>query len=84
VTRADDAGADAGAPVRWPAEWGPHTATWLSWPHNPETWPGHLDSARREYAEIVRALQGRELLRILLRDEAMEAETRALLTERGI
>ena len=31
---------------RWPAEWAPHRATWLSWPHNPETWPdaGRLDA----------------------------------------
>jgi agmatine deiminase len=93
VTRRDDAGPDAprpdgadgvGAPVRWPAEWEPHTATWLAWPHNPETWPGHLLEARREYAEIVRALQGRETLRILVADEAMEASARATLTERGI
>jgi agmatine deiminase len=28
---------------RWPAEWELHRATWLAWPHNPETWPGHLE-----------------------------------------
>src|SRR5690606_38496248 len=28
---------------RMPAEWEPHTATWLTWPHCEETWPGKLE-----------------------------------------
>ncbi|HVH18042.1 MAG TPA: agmatine deiminase family protein, partial [Myxococcota bacterium] len=46
----------AASGFRWPAEWERHEATWLSWPHNPDTWPGCLPEAEREYAEIVRAL----------------------------
>ena len=23
-----------------PAEWEPHAATWLAWPHNHDDWPG--------------------------------------------
>ena len=47
------AGASAAATVslppalRWPAEWEPHAATWLAWPHDPDTWPGHLAEAQR-------------------------------------
>ncbi|MGH0032721.1 MAG: agmatine deiminase family protein [Myxococcota bacterium] len=70
--------------VRWPAEWEPHAATWLAWPHNAETWPGHLAQAHREYVEIVRALQGRELVRLLVRDDAMEGSARRTLRERGV
>ena len=30
---------------RWPAEWEPHAATWLAWPHKPNTWPGaHVEA----------------------------------------
>ena len=31
--------------LRWrmPAEWDEHEATWLSWPHDPETWPGAFE-----------------------------------------
>ncbi len=29
-----------------PAEWAPHRATWLSWPHNLETWPTYLEKVR--------------------------------------
>ena len=29
---------------RWPAEWEPHRATWMAWPHNRATWPGGLEA----------------------------------------
>lgn len=41
---------------RMPAEWVAHERTWLSWPHNPETWPEHLDTAEAVMAQAVRAL----------------------------
>ena len=25
---------------RMPAEWEPHEATWIAWPHNRDDWPG--------------------------------------------
>ena len=69
---------------RWPAEWEPHAATWLTWPHNPQTWPDHLDAARREYVEIVRALQGRETIRLLVANAAAEEAARGKLAKRGV
>jgi agmatine deiminase len=27
----------------FPAEWEEHEATWLSWPHKEESWPGKLE-----------------------------------------
>jgi agmatine deiminase len=69
---------------RWPAEWEPHAATWLAWPHAPLTWPGHLEEARRDYVEIVRALQGRETVRLLVGDDALEASARRTLTAHGV
>lgn len=38
---------------RMPAEWEPHEATWLAWPHNPEDWPGKFQPIPWVYAEIV-------------------------------
>jgi agmatine deiminase len=70
--------------VRWPAEWEPHRATWLAWPHAATTWPGHLAEARAEYAGIVRALQGREDVELLVADAAMEEGARALLAAAGV
>jgi len=79
-------GAAPGLPpgFRWPAEWEAHEATWLSWPHNPETWPGCLAAAEGEYVEIVRALAGRERVRIDVRDAGMEDAVRRTLAAAGV
>jgi agmatine deiminase len=72
---------DSETELRWPAEWEPHAATWLTWPHNPETWPGQLVEARREYAAIVAALAGRESVRLLVADAAAEDGARRALEQ---
>ena len=41
---------------RLPAEWEPHEATWIAWPHNPEDWPGKFSPIPWVYTEIVRLL----------------------------
>lgn len=64
---------------RWPAEWEPHAATWLTWPHNPETWPGRIERVEGAFREIVRGLAGREEVRINVADEAMEKRVRRVL-----
>jgi agmatine deiminase len=77
-------GAPASRGYRWPAEWEPHRATWLAWPHNPETWPGRLDRAVDGLVATVRALHGREQVRILVADEAMEDAARRRLAAAGV
>ena len=65
--------------VRWPAEWEPHAATWLAWPHNRETWPGRLERAQSQFAGFVRELSFREPVKILVGNPAMgEAARRAI------
>ncbi|MDG2381752.1 MAG: agmatine deiminase family protein [Pirellulaceae bacterium] len=51
---------------RWPAEWEPHQATWLAWPHNAETWPGCLEAAQRQFAELVNSIAQFEPVRLLV------------------
>ena len=41
---------------RMPAEWEPHAATWLAWPHNKTDWPGKFDSIPWVFADIIRNL----------------------------
>ena len=53
-----------------PAEWEPHEATWLGWPHNPTDWPDKLDTIRWVYTEIVRKLSAGEIVRILVNSRA--------------
>jgi agmatine deiminase len=68
---------------RMPAEWEPHEATWLSWPHNPETWPGKLDRVPAIFADIVAALHEHEEVRILAGSDELERSARAALRARG-
>ena len=67
--------------VRWPAEWEPHTATWLAWPHHEPDWPGKFEPIPWVYAEIVRALHAHERVEILCQDD--DTRARALETLRA-
>jgi len=68
-----------------PAEWEPHEATWLAWPHNPTDWPDKLDTIRWVYAEIFRKIAQGEAVRLLVnsRAEAREAMNRFLRAGAG-
>jgi agmatine deiminase len=68
---------------RMPAEWEPHEATWLSWPHNPETWPGKMEPVPAIFADIVAGLCDGEEVRILTGDDELEQSARAALRARG-
>jgi len=69
---------------RWPAEWEPHAATWIAWPHHRPDWPGKFETIPWVYAEIVRVLHAHEPVHILVQDEEVEAEARSLLTAHGV
>jgi agmatine deiminase len=60
---------------RMPAEWAPHAATWIAWPHNAEDWPGKFQPIPWVYSEIVRHLSQVEGVHILVNNE--DAEHRA-------
>ena len=38
---------------RFPAEWAPHRATWLAWPHNLDTWPGKFEPVPAIFRQFV-------------------------------
>ncbi len=61
------------------AEWEPHEATWVAWPHNRSDWPGKFETIPWIYAEIVRHLARVERVNILVNDEAAEHKARELL-----
>ena len=61
---------------RMPAEWEPHFATWLGWPHELTDWPGKFDPIPWAFAEIVRHLARVE--RVFLLVENASAETCSL------
>ena len=57
---------------RMPAEWEPHAATWIAWPHNRDDWPGKFSPVRWVYTEIVRHLSRVERVHIVVRGAAMK------------
>jgi agmatine deiminase len=67
---------------RLPAEWSPHRATWLAWPHNADDWPGRFEPIPWVYVEIVKRLSRVEDVHILVQDAAAETDAAARL-ERG-
>ena len=57
---------------RTPAEWEPHAATWLAWPHYRLDWPGKFEPIPWVYAEIIRYLSRRERVELIVKDVAAE------------
>src|SRR5215468_8372463 len=62
-----------------PAEWSRHRATWLSWPHNLETWPTQIESVREIWLEMICAVSPQEKVCLLVNDAATEQEVLARL-----
>lgn len=56
-----------------PAEWEPHAATWIAWPHHEPDWPGKLEAVVWDYAEIARVLHRFERVEIVCHDDAVRA-----------
>jgi agmatine deiminase len=71
-------------PLRFPAEWEPHRATWIGWPHHEPDWPGKLEAVRWAYAEIVRVLARFEPVEILCASEDDVANARACLSGHAV
>jgi agmatine deiminase len=67
-----------------PAEWEPHEATWIAWPHNREDWPGKFGPIPWVYAEIVRHLSRFELVNILVSGRKMRERVAERLTAAGV
>lgn len=65
-----------------PAEWEPHAATWIAWPHEPSDWPGKFEPIPHLYCEIVRILSRFEDVRILI-PRAQRPAALALLRRAG-
>jgi agmatine deiminase len=64
---------------RMPAEWDPHAATWLAWPHEASDWPGKFAPIPWLYGEIVRLLARVERVRILVEHADAEQSVRRIL-----
>jgi len=68
---------------RMPAEWEKHSATWLAWPHNKETWE-NIGEVEKTYLEIIRALHTGEKVNILVNDANSKDSVKEKLSENKI
>jgi agmatine deiminase len=66
-------------PYRMPAEWEPHAATWLAWPHYRGDWPGKFDPIPWVYADIVRHLSRHERIELIVNNAAAQKVARKVL-----
>jgi agmatine deiminase len=57
---------------RMPAEWHRHTATWLTWPKDPETWPDRVPQVETIFLQMMAALAPGEIVNLLVNDEETE------------
>ena len=64
-----------------PAEWAPHLACYLAWPHNRDTWPGKFDVIPPIYADMVAKIARFEPVRLMVTDEKQIDEVRAMILE---
>src|SRR5438067_6303458 len=67
-----------------PAEWEPHEATWIAWPHNAQDWPGKFQAIQWAYVDIVRHLSKHERVHILVNDQTAEAKAQLSLDRSDI
>jgi agmatine deiminase len=66
-----------------PAEWEPHAATWLAWPHHQADWPGKLEAIRWVYGEMARKISPCETVRLLVRHPAEQKLAASYLQRAG-
>ena len=60
-----------------PAEWRRHTATWLSWPKDPQTWPERVPQAQEIFLKMMASLAPNETVNLLVDDAATEEVVRS-------
>jgi len=66
-----------------PPEWAPHRATWLSWPHNRDTWPTQLARVQEIWLQMIIALAPHERVNLLVNDHETENAVASQLRQRG-
>ena len=67
----------------FPAEFAKHSATWLSWPHKEESWPGKIETIFPVYAQFIKHVAEGEKVNINVRDEAMKQKALGHLQQAG-
>ena len=81
MRRAAESKTPARLGYRMPAEWEPHEATWIAWPHNREDWPGKFQPIPWIYADMARQIARGEKVCILVNDAAHQRAAERVLKQ---
>ncbi|TAF64919.1 MAG: agmatine deiminase family protein [Cytophagales bacterium] len=68
----------------FPAEWARHTATWLSYPHNENSFPNKINTIYPSYFEFVKQVAQSEIVNINVKDERMRLLVKKQLQEYAV
>jgi len=68
----------------FPAEFAPHVATWLSWPHKEDSWPGKIHKIYPYYSQFIKVLTKGEKVNINVNDQPMKSFAIDQLTKAGV
>lgn len=67
-----------------PAEWEPHSAVWLAWPHDEISFPQRLEKVENEIVKMISAIHPYEQVELLVLGEAMKTKAEAKLGTAGV
>lgn len=67
-----------------PAEWAPHEATWIAFPHHRTDWPGKLSALPWTFAEVARVLSAGERVRVLVDDASTRERAKKIFDRAGV
>jgi len=68
----------------FPAEWEKHAATWLSYPHNENSWPGRIQNIYPAYHQFIKEISHGEIVNINVNDDLMLIHVKEQLTTYGV
>lgn len=77
-------GCPASLGFRMPAEWEPHVATWMVWPHNRDDWDVKTTAAEWCYVEIIRHLVRFERVALICQSESIRERAEVRLARGGV
>lgn len=67
-----------------PAEWEKHDATWLAWPHDPDTFPERVNKVEQVYLQMINELHQVEDINLFVTDNIMKERVTKLLEQKGV
>lgn len=68
---------------RMPAEWEPHSAVWLAWPYDEDTFPDRVLKAEAVFVDIIKSIHLSEQVELIVLNEKMKDRAAELITKSG-